>query len=202
MPLSIHTAKGLGPLLPGGPQMGLYGLGAANARLDDAMSPDQPLAGYAPVETALAEALFWIAALDNHFQGVDPTAYFRRRKRDDRGRTVAGLIYARNRAGHGLEVAVLLHRSISVGTDGELTGAVELTWAPLADLPKRPDPRDRDELYDQHVAGKPLPEPLKVALAWFEAIGDPNDAKVASHELRASNARRLYAERARGRGDP
>jgi hypothetical protein len=93
---------------------------------------------------ALGETLFWIAALDHHYQlrarrtgRID--AYFAHRDPDLYGRCIGGLIFARNAAGH--QIAILLEPPAT--SESALLG--QLRWRRASDLPK-PDRAVRGEL--------------------------------------------------------
>lgn len=87
--------------LPHGPEAALNGLREAVSRLREAVSSVlRGRAGYESIWIALSEALYWIAAMDDRYRGT--SYYFSRRDKDACGRTVAGLVYARNRHAHEL----------------------------------------------------------------------------------------------------
>lgn len=150
----------------------------------------------AAVAIALGEALFWTAALDDYSKRLrGKTTYFREREADEHGRTVGGLVFARNLLGHGLNTASAISFEVHSPTlirDGDkvtlrwprLPGkdygapdrgtafSVKFSWAPLQDLPAPGGPQHRrDDWYGELIAGKPLSKPLDVAAAWFEARG-------------------------------
>jgi hypothetical protein len=161
--------------LPDGPDIGLRALLEAIARAHPSSGPitrgEDALYGESRVSASVVEALFWIAALDDHFQGVAPD-YFNRRDSEPGGRTVGGLVYARNLGGHGLHAASAVRYEVGAIGSGRPLLSAYFRWAQLADLPKpgRTEKRDRDRMYEERVAGQPLSEPLRVAHEWLKAM--------------------------------
>ena len=47
-------------------------------------------------------------------------------------------------------------------------------WIPLADLPSpgEPEKHGRDQMYQEHVAGRPMTEPMEDALRWYKSEPD------------------------------
>jgi hypothetical protein len=156
--------------------LGQQGLGAALGR-SEAKGTSAP-----GIVTSLAEALWWVAALDDHheaaFGSVD---YFQTIRVGDGGETVAGLVWARNLVGHELVTITTLFETLLTSGDDQLTwGGERLTWGTpswllRADLPapRRKENHARDQMYDKHVAGRPIAEPFTVAHDWFLALPDP-----------------------------
>jgi hypothetical protein len=179
--------------IAGGTALGLEGLRSAIERLHRANEQILSGSGAAPSAIALGEALFWIAALDDDFKtSAGPGVYFKARSEDHRGRTVGGLVYARNMLGHGLGTTAGMQFEVHPPTivqegstvtvkwarlpgreySSENHGTVfstQLLWVALGDLPEAPeDPHGRHEWYAKNVAGAPLSSPLEVAREWFE----------------------------------
>lgn len=125
---------------------------------------------------AAAECLWWLTALDEwHRRRVGDELYWPAREASEAGRTVAGLIYARNLVGHQLARVLGLvwkdsevhvkhggewrRAQTMVKVDGEWQPArpkvAAVRWQPLADLPApdQPERHGRDEMYRQHVEG-------------------------------------------------
>jgi hypothetical protein len=180
--------------LSGGAGLGMGGLANAIERLHEANANLLRGGGGEPIARALGEALFWIAALDHFFaeqQGYQ--AYWASRASDARGRTVGGLIFARNVLGHGLHIAGAIRFTAhppTVVKDGDnltiqwarLPGreygspdrgtvlSIQMAWADLEQLPTPSGPQwDRDVWYRDLVAAQPLSGPLKTASEWFRA---------------------------------
>lgn len=170
--------------LPHGPKEALRGLAHAIERLIDANRQLLTGGGGGPVFVAMAESLFWVAALDEQGRKRGPSDYVRRRDAEPVGRTVGGLFFARNHHAHELvstgEVAVHAHGlSAHVGPDLPPPGrgtifSIQLRWAPRSALPNKdrrhPEKRDRDLMYDLQVAERSLTLPLLDALGWFYTI--------------------------------
>jgi hypothetical protein len=184
--------------LASGADLGIGGLGAAIERLQEANRGIASGGGEAPIARALGEALFWIAALDDHFRGNRGAGqYWPMRAADERGRTTGGLIYARNMLGHGLHIAGAIRFKTYAPTVEQSGGnvtvrfprladreyhapnygtflSIQMLWADLAALPTPLGPQHgRDEWYRDHVAARPLSQPLRVAREWFERLSAP-----------------------------
>ena len=99
--------------LPHGPEAALNGLSEAVSRLRDAVSRFLRGGTGEAIWITLSEALCWIAAMDDHYKADD---YFLRRAEDSGGRTVAGLVYARN--SHAHELVSACEAVLEVGTLG------------------------------------------------------------------------------------
>lgn len=178
--------------MPHGPDAALQGLRQAVARLDD--SPRKLLSGEGGAQAwiALSEALYWVAALDDHASKLG-ACYFKTRDADPVGKTVGGLVFARNIHAH--ELVTTGEASFQMGSPrikltppGEPVPkgrgtlfSVTLIWIPLTNLPARPavvsrkqqdprgaDPHGRDLMYRDRVAGRPLALPFVDAIAWFD----------------------------------
>jgi hypothetical protein len=170
--------------LPYGPTEALVGSREASARIDAPIDRIFTGGGGALIWRALSEALFWIAALDD--QGRALPGYDARRDGEDGGRTVGGLVYARNRHAHNLVTAGEAEFIVPAPTviqmpPGEPAAAssgrgtvfaMRARWVPLVALPPpdRPERHGRDAMYDGHVAGRPLREPLDEAAAWLDTV--------------------------------
>ena len=133
---------------------------------------------------SLGEALWWIASLDDHCKHIEgESAYFTRRDADGAGQTVSGLIYARNLHGHNLaplatiathsEAAPLRLPYRENGPHAQViqssTAVMTLVWRELSHLqaPTKAERHGRDQLYSDHVAGRPLRDPVADGLAFF-----------------------------------
>jgi len=194
--------------LGSGPDLGIGGLAAAIERLQEANRAIASGGGEAPIARALGEALFWIAALDDHFrENRCADVYWPMRAADERGRTTGGLIYARNMLGHGLHIAGAIRFETHAPTveqkGGDVTVrfprlpdreyhapnygtflSIQMLWADLAELPTPSGPQHgRDEWYRDRVAARPLSQPLRVAHQWFERFSAPNRSAEADGDL-------------------
>lgn len=170
--------------LPDGPDVALVGLTKAVARTPDALVGVFRGRGAAPVTVALGEALLWVGALDAYGTRLTPD-YLQRRDADAQGRAVGGLVHARNFQAHQLLAAaagVLSGSTPEVVRGGgnlTITGlalTASFNWVAAADLPVMRNAQGRDVMYDQHVAGRPLTDPLDDAVAWFSALIGPYPA--------------------------
>ena len=167
--------------LPHGPEAALNGLCEAVTRLRDAVN--RVLRGETgeAIWIALSEALYWVAAMDDHYNKADD--YFSRRAEDPVGRTVAGLVYARN--SHAHELVSAGEAVFDIGTPrviqiplGEMApppgrGAIfsmQLRWVALnlLPLPTQKNQHDRDVFYQDNVAEQPIAQPFDDAIEWFE----------------------------------
>ena len=179
--------------LTGGPELGIGALEAAIARLREANSRVITGGGAGPVAYALGEAMFWVAALDNHFKGSVPD-YWDTRASEEKGRTVGGVIYARNALGHGLFVAGAVRFQAHPPTlvrggdkvtlrwarlpgrdygspDRGTAFSAQLIWVDLANLPPVSGTQhERDQWYSDHVAGRPVSHPLNDAADWYRTL--------------------------------
>jgi hypothetical protein len=131
---------------------------------------------------ALSEALYWVAALDDWAKSPDEESYFKRRALTPEGRTVGGLVFARN--AHAHELVTAGEAEFEMGTPVIRTGpeasqysggggtlfTVRFKWVALEKLTARDKNHGRDRMYDERVAGRLLTEPFKDAVAWFEAM--------------------------------
>jgi hypothetical protein len=172
--------------------MALRGLTEATQRLHEANRRIVTGGGGVPVTIALGEALWWTSALDDFFTKAEgKRVYHARREADERGRTVGGLVFARNMLGHGLNTASAIDfhlPSPTIVREGNnvtvrwarLSGReyadpdrgtifrIEMRWADLSELPTPTGPQHkRDEWYVGLIAGRPLTGPLDVAAEWF-----------------------------------
>lgn len=171
--------------LPSGPKVALLGLRGAMLRLKDGGAGLVKGGGSAPIVIALSEALFWVGALDDEARRGDERAYWSQRDNEPYGRTVAGLLYARNFHTHELISTAAVNWEIGTATAfvtppgkaprppgrGTLF-SVQFVWEDLArlPLPALRERRSRDRLYDDHVASRPLSHPLDEAAAWFAEL--------------------------------
>lgn len=168
--------------LPHGPEAALNGLREAVSRLREAASGVlRGRAGYEAIWIALSEALYWVAAMDDRYRGAD---YFSRRNKDAGGRTVAGLVYARNSHAHELvsageaafEVGSIRPVQIPPGGTAPPPGrgtflSMQLRWVTLDHLPLPPahvKQHGRDVFYQNHIAERPITRPFDDAIEWLE----------------------------------
>lgn len=166
--------------LPHGADVALRGLELAHGRLRQGVKKYARGDGGALVVIALSEALYWIAALDDHgFNHVSD--YSQNRDSFPGGHTVAGLVYAQ--CFHAHELISTREAAIGVGDPGDESlisdppgsGAMLETqprWTALQDLPapRRPQRRGSGQMYDEMVAEWPLTQPIAYARAWLESI--------------------------------
>jgi hypothetical protein len=135
--------------------------------------------GAAPVTIALGEALLWADALDNHLERAEgAAAYFDRRAGHPAGRAVGGLVYARNFQAHELvgaasasfeaKTPLITHEAGKLTVSG-LGFSIRLMWRDGADLPPRAERWERDAMYEERVAGRPLSHPIDEAIDWFDS---------------------------------
>jgi hypothetical protein len=136
------------------------------------------------VEIAATEGLWWCAALDDwHARRIGESKYYRSRDGHPQGRVVAGLIYARNLSAHQLALVpgfldigepLIPFEEIREGEGSISWGRqpVEIRWMPFERLPSPdlPERQGRDRMYAEFVGGRPLEEPLRDALAFFEDL--------------------------------
>jgi hypothetical protein len=157
-------------------QLGEMGLQQALLRLKDSLT--QP--GGDPL-VALAEILTWAYSLEEwhrvRVQGMGRDYYLARDAVPD-GQVAAGLIYVRGLVAHQLAlVGSLVTRSSQLGVPSAQPGVMQLgvdntdewRWKPLQDLPGpgKPEKHGRDQLYQAHLAGRPLLEPLQAVERFF-----------------------------------
>lgn len=136
---------------------------------------------------AAGEALWWCSSLDDCHRAriANAGAYWSHRNASEAGKTVAGLLYARNLTGHQL---VTVPGFVTVGPplieptlvwDEEQQcwcrvglEPVELRWLPLSALsrPTKPERNRRDTYYSKYVGDRRVAEPLEVALDFFSRI--------------------------------
>jgi hypothetical protein len=157
-------------------QLGETGLQQALLRLKASLtqSGGEPL-------VALAEILTWAYSLEEwhklRLQGLG-RAYYPARDAVPDGQVVAGLIYARGLVAHQLTlVGSLITWSSQLGVPSAQPGVMQLgvgnteewRWKPLQELPApgQPEKHGRDQLYQAHLAGRPLLEPLQAAVRFF-----------------------------------
>lgn len=168
-------------VLPHGPNVALDGLRKSHERLHHAIDQVLRGGGGGPVWIALSEALYWIAALDDHFAGDD---YWSERISTEGGRSVGGLVYARNMHAHELVSAgeaqfTIGSSSVQTYPPGEAPqpgrGTVfstQLLWVGLNSLPapERREKHGRDQMYADRVGRRPLSHPVNDAIAWFDRV--------------------------------
>jgi hypothetical protein len=167
------------PLLHGA-DIALRGLGLAHGRLREGVTKylrgdDREL-----VAIALSEALHWIVVLDDH--GLEHVSkYSQKRDSSPSGRTVGGLVYARNFYAH--ELISAKQAEFKAGEMETAQGSVsdsygrgpslemQLRWTVLQGLaPSRnKETHNRDQMYDENVAERPLSHPIADARAWLES---------------------------------
>lgn len=168
--------------LPHGPEAALNGLREAVSRLREAVSGVlRGRAGYEAIWIALSEALYWVAAMDDRYRGA--ADYFSRRDKDAGGRTVAGLVYARNSHAHELvsageavfEVGSIRPVQIPPGETAPPPGrgpwfSMQLRWVTLdrLPLPAHVERHGRDVFYQNHIADRPITHPFDDAIGWLE----------------------------------
>jgi hypothetical protein len=150
-------------------------LGAADEALHRLADIDR--AHLAPAFGPLGESLTWLCAADELF-ARELASYEALRDKNDAGRTLPGLRFARNHAVHGTDVASVADRvqgSDLPGTLPMVPGvASHLIWAGLSDLPALPAPRPRQErTYSELLAGRPVRTSLETVLNFLsDVLGD------------------------------
>jgi hypothetical protein len=160
-------------------QLGETGLQQAMIRLKGSLT-QSGCAGGEPL-VALAEVLTWAYSLEEwhraRLQGMGRD-YYSARDTAPEGQVAAGLIYARGLVAHQLAlVGSLVTRSSQPGVPSAQLGVVQLgvgntdewRWKRLQDLPRpdKPEKHGRDQLYQAHLAGRPLLEPLQAVERFF-----------------------------------
>ena len=146
-------------------------LGAANGALRRLGDIDR--ANLASAFGPLAESLTWLCAADELFIR-ELASYEALRDRNDTGRTLPGLRFARNHAVHGTDVASVANRvqgSELTGTLPAVLGPSYLIWTGLSDLPALPSPRPSQEgIYSELLAGRPVRTSLETALNFLSDV--------------------------------
>ena len=168
--------------LPHGVGVAVEALGAAGGRLKTAVGQVLRGGGGKPVWMALSESLFWVAAIDDELRHHPD--YYADRAASEEGRTVGGLVYARNRHAH--ELVSTGHAVFRVGQGrvvvtppGEQPPppgrgtlfSMQMSWAPIDHLPasQKRETHGRDAMYSERVAERPLTHPIEEALTWLGA---------------------------------
>jgi hypothetical protein len=166
--------------LPRGADIALRGLGLAHGRLREGVKKYLRGDDRAFVAIALSEALHWIAVLDDHGR-EHVSKYSERRDSSPSGRTVGGLVYARNFHAH--ELISTKQAEFNAGKMEMAQGPIsdpygrgpslemQLRWTALQGLAlvRNRETRNRDQMYDENVAERPLTHPISDARAWLES---------------------------------
>ena len=150
--------------------MAVEGWRDARRRLSVAMTPTSSSNPNIP----LAEALYWLAAIEDDAQGKTPTesdSYFATRDASTNGKTVGGLIFARNLVTHELLIPI---KPEPVGAYGAAPygtapygGGTQWRWKSRIELGSPIDKHGCDISYDDHVAGRGVGAPLQAAEDFF-----------------------------------
>jgi len=159
-------------------EYGELGLRSAVARLEDAIGRQEGTIGRqveGEVLVSLAEVLHWSYALDDHHSnGGKRKSYLLKRNADPDGAALAGLIYARKLATHSLatvgELVITSRPQVILGGAGIALSRVilparqeaDFRWRGFGDLPLpgRPEKGGKDRMYEQHLGGRILLEPI------------------------------------------
>jgi len=176
----------------------LHGLAGAIERYRAALAVERGLV----LRVCTGEALWWICSGDEFLRdraggGVTAKLWYPELEKTPAGAVLAGLVYARHRAGH--EQAHLLAATIEASADyqvrqpdGSLTDHVATGVGTFGMRPEDPVPDGgfkfesldlisrggdrteernlkRDRCYDEHVAGRPVLEVLEQVLDAFKA---------------------------------
>lgn len=139
---------------------------AAHGRFLDAQNDRSPARWYA----ALGETLWWIVALDEHYEALGSGRYKAYRNGDAHGHVIRGLRFARNLAGH--MIADLIDDPYGgrflEGEDRQGVLLGQLAWRRTASLP---DPTKEQavlqKVYETHLAGRPVRYDLRRANYFF-----------------------------------
>lgn len=145
------------------------------------------------------EFVHWACAVDEQLWSVE--GYEEERDQCEPGKTVSGFRFVRDRHTHQVVVSnrnttAIKIKSFFQAEDGRVpVEAYSVTWLPAHRIKagdrKRKDYATREAAYGDHIADRPLPEPMKAALDWLtphvKALGvliDPEDASpVPEHDL-------------------
>ena len=160
------------------------------ARLEDAVSKDAE----AEVLVALSETLHWAYALDAHHGSGRRGAYEAARIADPDGIVLCGLIFARNRATHGLAEAAkliespgpLVRQARPAGMGGARITAPasrrDMCWKEYKSLRRpRKDEKGATE-YEQAVAGKDLLGPMRAGIRFLLDFPQPWVPQGSAHQ--------------------
>ena len=124
-------------------------------------------------ERAVTEALWWVKSLEDLWEEEQGEGFYRTRDASDEGLAIGGLAYARNSGGHrvGRSYDEVVYRAAST-VESVVIASLGEEWPPLGHLPDLPmeDPFDRAGMYADHVAGRPVIEPIRDALIFFERL--------------------------------
>ena len=135
----------------------------ARTRLDESTEPDR-------ANIALAEALYWLAVIEDDEKSPDRSTYYAQRLASQDGQVVAGLIFARNFITH--QLLLPMSRETLLGGWGTSMFGIgvidDWRWKSLADLG---NPIEREHkthlLYESFVAGQDPATPLDAAARFF-----------------------------------
>ena len=132
--------------------------------------------------TAFANAMDRLYTIEESFvRQLGKQSYYSARDADPNGRVVAGIVYARGLATHarGLVDEIDGSRPFAIrggsavrGGDGLRAGGVTLRWRPFAALPApyRPENKNRDTFYMNHVEGRDVLDTFDDALQFFSSL--------------------------------
>lgn len=146
-------------------QLALEGFRAASARVAAAPATTA-LSMYVP----LTEAAWWAVCVDEALERAP--GYKSRRNSAERGKTVAGLHYARSALGHKRTFIAEPGGGLTIPFTIPFTITVYPRWLPTSELPSV-DGRGvwARPCYDERVAGRPVRDTLADAEAWFAESG-------------------------------
>lgn len=120
---------------------------------------------------ALAEALWWVCVLNESFwrQRVE-NGYEERRASDERGVVLEGLLYARNRMTHDIDITGM--HGLIQGAKWPLRWPVSWggwVWRGVNDLPEAPEGgRKFEDVYRRSLEGQKVEPTLRSAAAFLE----------------------------------
>ncbi len=123
---------------------------------------------------AVAEAVWWVAALDEQLAGRYGDPYRDARNEDPNGRVVIGLRWARHRHSHQLPLTIRFEEGAFLPLSLPLRLSRTFLWRPTSELPTGRPSHEELAAYTAHVAERTAGEPVELALRWFEAVqGQP-----------------------------
>jgi len=147
---------------------------------------------------AVAEAAYWVAALDEMaMSSIGTAGYYVLRSQHRFGSVVSGIVYARNLTTHqlvapygvavvpaevhvnfdgtGLKKAKVYAHFGDAGVQPAKVRFAKLCWKPLDQLPApaRPERHGRDQDYERWVSGREAASVLADALTYFDEILGP-----------------------------
>jgi len=154
-------------------EVAMAGLRAAVRRVDAAVEIGVEGDRDHELDRAVTEALWWVKSLEDLWEEESGEAFYRARDASADGIAIGGLAYARNVGGHRVDRTYdeVVYRAASA-LESVVIASFGERWPPLSHLPALPmeDPFGRAEMYSRHVADRPLLEPFRAALAFFEDL--------------------------------